>query len=107
MPCRRSNGEESVGAPGATTTLALIGPPAKAALPALRNALKDSDSEVRLAAAKALWRIDPQSPEVLAALAEALKDKDPAVRAEAAAELRAYWLARENRNPGPGQGIEG
>jgi HEAT repeat protein len=46
----------------ACSCLGQIGPPATAAIPALRQALQDVDSEVRRRAKSALTRIDPQHP---------------------------------------------
>ena len=64
----------------AVGALASIGPPARAAIPALTNSLKDNFSEIRANAAHALGRIEFPSPEVVAALMELLDDQDLKVR---------------------------
>jgi HEAT repeat protein len=46
---------------GAAYTLGLIGPPAKAALPALLNALKDETIDVRRQASYAVSRLIPDT----------------------------------------------
>jgi HEAT repeat protein len=53
--------------------LARIGPPAKAALPALRTALRDKNGEMRARAAIALWRIDGNSKEAMPVFVATLK----------------------------------
>jgi HEAT repeat protein len=60
--------------------LASIGPPARAAIPALTNSLKDNFSEIRATAAHALGRIGVPSPEVVRALVELFDDQDFKVR---------------------------
>jgi HEAT repeat protein len=52
--------------------LAEIGPDARAAVPALRNALRDRTPWVRVSAANALWRIERQVEAVLPALLSGL-----------------------------------
>jgi HEAT repeat protein len=63
-----------------------IGPPAKAALPALLDALKDPDDFVRLRAADAVMRIEPHR-DALETMRGALKHRDQLVRAMAAESL--------------------
>ncbi len=63
-----------------------IGPPA---VPALREALKDPDSRVRVYAADALLGIGYEAKDAVPDLTEALKDKDNYVRASAGEALEA------------------
>jgi HEAT repeat protein len=59
----------------AIDNLGELGPHAQAAQPALTTALKDSDVQVRLYAARALWKVDPrQSKSVAATLNAVLND---------------------------------
>ncbi|HEY7156218.1 MAG TPA: HEAT repeat domain-containing protein, partial [Gemmataceae bacterium] len=58
----------------AVETLAVLGPEARTAVPALIAALKDKDEDVRGAAAKALSEVGPGLPEVVDALARASKE---------------------------------
>jgi HEAT repeat protein len=51
--------KDRVAAPDAAEALGRIGPPAKAAVPALRDLLKDKNPDVRKAAGEALKKIDP------------------------------------------------
>ena len=68
----------------AARSLAVIGPDAQAAVPALAQALRSGDARLRWDAAGALSHIGkPGLPE----LASALADKDPAVRRAAASAL--------------------
>ena len=60
--------------------LGAIGPEAKAAVPALAQALKDKDCDVRLYAAVALGKIGSEAGVAVPALIEALKDEDLCVR---------------------------
>jgi RNA polymerase sigma factor (sigma-70 family) len=88
--------------------LGFMGPKAKAALPALYRALDDPDSQVRVDAATAVWKIEGQTKKVLPVLTEALKEgersaaRQRAVRClrdmgpkakEAFAALLAHWKA--------------
>ncbi len=75
----------------AIETLAEMGPEAKAAVPAILNALKDENERVRAAAAAALGRIAWADQTVVLALAEALQDKDEDVRRSAAESLHDCW----------------
>src|SRR5207302_5679689 len=61
----------------AAEALGDIGPRAKAAIPALRKALKDDDADVRLAAAGALARLDRTAEEPLPILIGSLKEQTP------------------------------
>jgi hypothetical protein len=66
--------------------LGLIGPPAKAAVPALKPVLLSADESERTVAAWALVQIDPQPEFVKAALPlmiHASRSDDPEVRVEA------------------------
>jgi HEAT repeat protein len=57
--------------------LGLIGPPAKDAVPALRDALRDPDSTIRLCAAQAIGLIDPaQAKNAIPIAVAILKDPD-------------------------------
>ena len=69
----------------ASGSLRAIGPAAEAAVPALIEALKDEDSNVRGSAADALGKIGPAA---VPALIEALRDDDSDVRYTAAALAR-------------------
>jgi HEAT repeat protein len=64
--------------------LGAIGPPARAAVPRLREMLKEEDPAVRASAALALWQIDGEAEAALPALVAALKDDDPRTRQHAA-----------------------
>lgn len=64
-----------------------IGPEGKAAVPALIEALKDGDKDVRSFAAEALGGIGKEAGPAAPALVEALKDKEPGVRGSAAGAL--------------------
>ena len=57
------------------------------AVPALIEALRDTDAGVRKAAANALGKVDPDVKLAVPALTDALKDKVPAVRQAAAGAL--------------------
>jgi hypothetical protein len=61
----------------AAVGLEQIGPSAKAAVPDLTAVLKDPDMEVRILAARALWKIDRQTNFVAPVLEEALKTLRP------------------------------
>ena len=74
----RVNAEES---------LNKIGLDAKATVPALIEALKDKDKDVRRDAAKALGIIGPTAKAAVPALIEMLKDKDVYVRRSAEGAL--------------------
>jgi len=66
---------------GAVATLSTFHPHAKPAVANLNEALDDTDGRVRLAAAKALWKIEGAAPQALPKLIEVLKgdvsDVDP------------------------------
>jgi hypothetical protein len=64
----------------AADALGWMGPEAKAAVPALANALKDQDILVRAAAAEALGKMGPAAKAAVPALNEALQDDSEAVR---------------------------
>lgn len=82
-------GDESAAVRRSTVkTLGRIGPQARAAVPALIEALQDPDSfTVRGYAAEALRRIGPDAKSAVAALIEALQDKSVHVRSQAAYAL--------------------
>jgi HEAT repeat protein len=63
------------------------------AVPHLIPLLKDSDIEVRDAAARALGRIGPEGKAAIGPLIEALKDSDDEVKAAAAEALEQYRYA--------------
>ena len=71
----------------AAASLGRILPPAKPAVPALVEALKDEDREVRSSAADALGRIGRDAREALPALVSAFHEKDPVVQQAAGAAL--------------------
>jgi hypothetical protein len=72
----------------ATRTLALFGPAAKAAVPALADLVRDDASgTVRIAAAEALAAIGPDAKSALPALEAGLKDPRMAQRKEVLAKL--------------------
>src|SRR5262249_39756885 len=61
-----------------------LGPVAKFAIPALREALKDNDTRVRVKAAEALWTVEKPAPNVvLPVLVAALQEKDADLRVSA------------------------
>jgi HEAT repeat protein len=65
----------------AARSLAIVGPQAQAAIPALENALHDGEMRVRLEAATALGRIGSES---VPALMRGLENTDPEIRHAAA-----------------------
>ncbi len=68
----------------AAQTLADLGPTAKFALPELREALKDKNTQVRVKAVEAIWKIDPPPiSSLMPTLLAALKDADANGRAAA------------------------
>ena len=71
----------------AAHALGQIGPEAKAAVPALMELLKDTDSELRWLAALALGQIGPEAKAAVPALMELLKDEEEKVYREAAEAL--------------------
>jgi HEAT repeat protein len=68
--------------------LGSIGSAAADAVPALAEALKDQNAEVRQSAADALGRIGPAAADAVPVLVEALKDQNAHVRRSAAKALR-------------------
>jgi HEAT repeat protein len=60
---------------------------AKPALPPLRQALEDADTDVRIAAAEAVWLVSAQADAAVPVLAAALKDEDADSRKGAAEAL--------------------
>jgi hypothetical protein len=71
----------------AAEVLGFIGPPAASAVPALADALRDSEPNVRYVAVKALIKFRATAHEAIPALVEALKDSEVRVRANAAEAL--------------------
>jgi HEAT repeat protein len=71
----------------AAEELGLIGPPAAAALSALREAAKGADPRALVGAALALARIDAKEQGAAPVIAAAFKDRAPEARAAAAAAL--------------------
>jgi HEAT repeat protein len=71
----------------AAQALAVYGPEATTAIPALTEALQDGQDYVRLVAAEALGSIGPQAKAAVPQLAAALKDKDQVVRMSVAQAL--------------------
>lgn len=74
----------------ATIELGLFGPPARAAVPALLQALKGNDDVIRGRAAIALGRIHADPDIVIPALLACLTDSENDPRAEAVEALGAY-----------------
>lgn len=72
---------------GSARVIARIGPPAKAAVPFLAQALDNQDKEARSAAAEALGKIGPEAKAVIPALERLLEDGRPEVRCSAAEAL--------------------
>lgn len=68
----------------AASSLGEIGPPAKAALPALIEATKDQEAQIRVSAAWALWTVDQQSELAKPVLIDALNNDDLNVFSSAA-----------------------
>ncbi|HEX7896905.1 MAG TPA: HEAT repeat domain-containing protein [Planctomycetota bacterium] len=73
----------------AAEELSRIGPPAKAAVPALVKLLKDKDVDVRLAAASALAAIEPGNAAILPAVVAELKGEQRKTAAEVLGDLGA------------------
>jgi HEAT repeat protein len=71
----------------AAEDLGSLGPLARAALPALREALRDPEPTVRIRVAEALVRIDPAETAAVTALGKLLQDQSPRVRKAAAYAL--------------------
>src|SRR5262249_47705209 len=71
----------------AAEDLAHLGAAARGALPALRRALKDSDSDVGLAAALALVRLDPADKDGIGAIQSRLASANAAERFAAVGSL--------------------
>src|SRR5262249_54094118 len=65
--------------------LALIG--AETALPQIEGFLKDTDPQVRMKAARAVWHLGRDAKGAVPILEELLSQKDPAVRSRAASYL--------------------
>jgi HEAT repeat protein len=63
----------------AVQVLADMGPVAREAVPALRTAIGDRSPEVRVEAARALWKVDGQVDPAVKVLVEVLEMKDPSV----------------------------
>ena len=70
-----------------------IGPPARAATPALVVAAADPDRDVRMMASGALGSVGPPAAEAAEALGRVLADKDPLVRGAAAKALGRFGPA--------------
>lgn len=83
----------------ASIALGKMGPDAKAAVPTLTKALKDTEGRVRAAAARALGRVGAQARSSAASVVELLKDPDPAVRASAAGAL--HGIETESKDAVP------
>jgi HEAT repeat protein len=71
----------------AATDLQFMGAKARAAVPALQEALHDKQLMVRMAAAMALWQIDRREDLAVPVLLAAVKDQDPGLRVRAATML--------------------
>jgi HEAT repeat protein len=67
--------------------LGQMGPAAGDAVPALTQALKDSDLRIRLQAAQALWEVDRSAERILPTLLDGLKDKNVSLRRQSATVL--------------------
>ena len=81
------------------SALAFMGGDAKAAVPALVDALKDSYGTARAAAALALGHIHSQSDLVIPALVESLRDQQVFVRSQAAAALGEFGTNAKSAFP--------
>src|SRR5262249_23714339 len=81
------------------TTLGLLGSDAKTALPAVIEALKDRDPNVRLTAAATLQRLGGEVKPTLPVLLEAVKSPDQKVSLRAHETLRRFGT--EARGAGP------
>ena len=79
----------------AAWTLGHLGPPAKAAVPALAERLRDNDLSVREAAAGALWAMGPEAKAAIPALKEQLQDEDWPLHFLAAEALKKIDLKGE------------
>ena len=75
-------------AEAAAAVLGEIGPPAKAAVPALIEQLKSQDQEPKVTVCQTLARIGPASQPALATLRILLQDKDPELRQAAEEAIR-------------------
>jgi HEAT repeat protein len=72
----------------APAVLVQLGPAARPALPALAEALRDSDADVRRCAAAALMQLGPTPEKMLPAVTEAVRGSElPYVRRQALAAL--------------------
>ncbi len=74
-------------------TLAVIGPEARSAVPALRTLLKDKDPMVRYSAIRALGEIGPAANGTAEGLLEALASEDRDTRSEAVHAVRPWGKA--------------
>ena len=74
----------------AIATLRELGPPAKSAIPALIEALKENDARVQAYAAFALGAIGQEPSMVVPALAARLNDPDPVVRGNSVGALSKF-----------------
>jgi HEAT repeat protein len=79
--------------------LAALGPKDREAVPALRAALADKRTQVRISAAVALANIDPSAVEAIPVLIEALKQFDP--EEQGAEVLDVGWVPRTLARLGP------
>lgn len=70
--------------------LAMMGPDARAALPALVDLMQDKDPALRRVAIKAAQEVDAHAPTVLAALKEASRDGDEGVKDLAREAVQRY-----------------
>jgi HEAT repeat protein len=71
----------------AARALGRFGPAARPALPALLEAMKDKEAEVRWTSAMAVGKIGPEAREAVPALVALFRDEDPLVREHAAESL--------------------
>jgi HEAT repeat protein len=78
----------------AAYNLAALGPKAEAAVPALRELLRDADNEVRMAAVVALGDVGPAAGAAVPDLRPLLEDKDQGLRL-AAAEAIAFIVPKD------------
>ena len=83
----------------AARILGNIGPPARAAIPALSESFKDENGVVRCAAALAVWKITAEANTVVPLLTGLLDDKDSSVRRSAAYSLGQIGLAAKPAIP--------
>src|SRR5262249_58223550 len=99
--------EDAAARKKAATTLWQLGAAAGEATPALLEAARDADPQVRAAAVKALGRTSQESQDAVPVLIEALKDDHAEVRLAAATSLAEIWRAASKGRSGAGRAPAG